>query len=180
MSDTALPVTVEEVTAKWLTSALAFRFPGAVVTSCMHVDVLPGTSTKVRVALEYNDVGRSMALPSRMIVKGGFQEHSPSMKDMYRNEMRFYRDVTLDNSYQSSNPNYSVAWGLYRQIYSTDDGTRPPSASEYALETSTNLAATNGWSALSTNQILSNSLLQVTGASATNSRLRYYRTRLTP
>jgi len=93
MSDTALPVTVEEVTAKWLTSALAFRFPGAVVTSCMHVDVLPGTSTKVRVALEYNDVGRSMALPSRMIVKGGFQEHSPSMKDMYRNEMRFYRDV---------------------------------------------------------------------------------------
>jgi hypothetical protein len=60
--------------------------------------------------------------------------------DSWYTEMRFYRDVTLDNSYQSSNPNYSVAWGLYRQIYSTDDGTRPPSASEYALETSTAIA----------------------------------------
>ncbi|SEK08757.1 ecdysteroid 22-kinase family protein [Paraburkholderia diazotrophica] len=91
--DMALPVTVEDVTAQWLTSALAFRFPGVEVTSCSHVAVLPGTSTKVRVELEYNEVGREMALPSRMIVKGGFQNHSESMKNMYRNEMRFYRDV---------------------------------------------------------------------------------------
>jgi len=89
----ALPITVEDVTAQWLTSALTFRFPGVEVTSCRHVAVLPGTSTKVRVALEYNDPGRDLALPSRMIVKGGFQDHSASMKDMYRNEMRFYRDV---------------------------------------------------------------------------------------
>ncbi|MEX3841773.1 phosphotransferase [Paraburkholderia sp. BR10882] len=93
VSDMSLPVTVEGVTAQWLTSALAFRFAGVEVTSCNHLAVLPGTSTKVRVALEYNDVGREMALPSRMIVKGGFQDHSESMKDMYRNEMRFYRDV---------------------------------------------------------------------------------------
>ena len=93
MSDMALPVTVEGVTAQWLTSALAFRFPVVEVTSCSRVAVLPGASTKVRVALEYNDVGREMTLPSRMIVKGGFQDHSESMKDMYRNEMRFYRDV---------------------------------------------------------------------------------------
>jgi hypothetical protein len=50
-------------------------------------------------------------------------------------ELRFYRDVTLDNSYQSSNPTYSVDWGLYRQVYATDDGTRTPGATEYALET---------------------------------------------
>ncbi|MGF6471148.1 hypothetical protein OKW50_007278 [Paraburkholderia youngii] len=93
VSDMRLPVTVGEVTAAWLTSALGFRFSGVEVLSCEHVDVLPGTSTKVRVALEYNDAGHAMALPSRMIVKGGFEEHSPSMKEMYRNEMRFYRDV---------------------------------------------------------------------------------------
>jgi hypothetical protein len=93
MTDMALPVTVEEVTGEWLTSALAFHATGVEVISCSHVAVLPGTSTKVRVALEYNDLGRKLALPSRMIVKGGFQDHSASMKDMYRNEMRFYRDV---------------------------------------------------------------------------------------
>ena len=93
MSDMALPIAVEGVSAIWLTSALASRFPGVEVTSCSHVAVLPGTSTKVRVALEYNELGREMALPSRMIVKGGFQDHSESMKDMYRNEIRFYRDV---------------------------------------------------------------------------------------
>ncbi len=50
-------------------------------------------------------------------------------------ELRFYRNVTLDNSYQSSNPNYSVNWGLYRQTYATNDGTRTPGGTEYGLET---------------------------------------------
>jgi hypothetical protein len=60
--------------------------------------------------------------------------------DSWYTELRFYRDVTLDNSYQASNPNYSVAFGIYRQIYSTDDGTRPPSATEYAVQTTTAMA----------------------------------------
>ncbi|CAH2917717.1 MAG: hypothetical protein CPSOU_3113 [uncultured Paraburkholderia sp.] len=93
VSDMALPVTVEEVTADWLTAALAFRYPGVEVASCTHVDVLPGTSTKVRVALQYNAAGQAIGLPSRLIVKGGFEAHSPSMSEMYHNEMRFYRDV---------------------------------------------------------------------------------------
>jgi PEP-CTERM motif len=60
--------------------------------------------------------------------------------DSWYTEMRFYRDVTLDNSYQSSNPTYSVDWGLYRQIYSTDDGTRTPNGTEYAVQTFTAMA----------------------------------------
>lgn len=60
--------------------------------------------------------------------------------DSWYTEMRFYRDVTLDNSYQPSDPNYSVAFGIYRQVYSTDDGTRRPSATEYAMETFTAMA----------------------------------------
>ena len=54
--------------------------------------------------------------------------------------MRFYRDVTLDNSYQSSDPTYSVDWGLYRQIYATNDGTRTPNGTEYAVQTFTAMA----------------------------------------
>lgn len=60
--------------------------------------------------------------------------------DSWYTEMRFYRDVTLDNSYQASNPTYSVDWGLYRQTYSTDDGTRTPNGTEYAVETFTAMA----------------------------------------
>ena len=56
-------------------------------------------------------------------------------------ELRFYRDVTLDNSYQSSNPNYSVEFGTYIQTYdTTGDGTRVPSASELAVQTATAMA----------------------------------------
>ncbi|MGF6303793.1 MULTISPECIES: ecdysteroid 22-kinase family protein [Paraburkholderia] len=92
-SDMRLPVTVDEISAKWLTAALRFRYPGVEVTSLKCEDVLSGTSTKVRVLLEYKGTGDDLGLPARMIVKGGFEEHSPLMKDMYHNEMRFYRDV---------------------------------------------------------------------------------------
>ncbi|HEY1683672.1 MAG TPA: PEP-CTERM sorting domain-containing protein [Tepidisphaeraceae bacterium] len=60
--------------------------------------------------------------------------------DSWYTEMRFYRDVTLDNSYQASDPTYSVEWGEYRQTYVTDDGTRTPGPTEYAVETFTAMA----------------------------------------
>jgi hypothetical protein len=89
----ALPVTVDGITAQWLTAALGTRYPGVEVTSLVRTEVLPGTSTKVRVELAYNEAGHALGLPACMLVKGGFQDHSESMQDMYRNEMRFYRDV---------------------------------------------------------------------------------------
>jgi hypothetical protein len=68
-------------------------YPGTQVTACAVIDVMAGTSTKIRVGLEYNDAGRRHALPPTLIVKGGFEAHSPAMQPMYLNEMRFYRDV---------------------------------------------------------------------------------------
>jgi PEP-CTERM motif len=71
--------------------------------------------------------GNATALTDSQILNVGYTS--------WYTELRFYRDVTLDNSYQSSNPTYAVDWGLYRQTYATDDGTRTPSASEYGLQT---------------------------------------------
>jgi Phosphotransferase enzyme family len=88
-----LPVKPEQVTSTWLTAALRFRYPGVTVTRSCVEDVICGTSTKIRVRCEYNPVGRDTALPATLIVKGGFEPHSPSMKEMYANEIRFYRDV---------------------------------------------------------------------------------------
>jgi len=88
-----LPLKLEQVTSTWLTEALHFRYPGVIVTRSCVEDVIYGTSTKIRVRCEYNPAGREAALPATVIVKGGFEAHSPSMKEMYANEIRFYRDV---------------------------------------------------------------------------------------
>jgi len=88
-----LPVTVDSIDAQWLTLALSQRHPGVeVVESCID-EVIRGTSTKIRVVLRYNAAGREAALPPTMIVKGGFEAHSPLFGFMYRSEMRCYRDL---------------------------------------------------------------------------------------
>lgn len=93
ISDIPLPTTPEGVTAQWLSEALEYRYPGTVVESAVIEDTLWGTSTKIRVRLGYNKRGREYGLPATLIVKGGFEEHSPSMKEMYVNEIRCYRDA---------------------------------------------------------------------------------------
>ena len=93
ITDMKLPLTSREITAEWLTNALAFRFPGVQVTGAEIADVINGTSTKIRVRVRYDRAGLDAGLPPTLIVKGGFEAHSPSMKDMYLNETRFYRDV---------------------------------------------------------------------------------------
>src|SRR5881275_167454 len=88
-----LPLRPEEITAAWLTAALASTCPGVVVESLQVRDVILGTSTKIRIALECNAAGRAHGLPATLIVKGGFEAHSAHLGFMYAAEMRFYRDL---------------------------------------------------------------------------------------
>jgi hypothetical protein len=88
-----LPLKTEQVTSAWLSEALQVRHPGAQVTDSRIEAVICGTSTKIRVRCAYNRAGREAALPDTLIVKGGFESHSPSMQAMYANEARFYSDV---------------------------------------------------------------------------------------
>lgn len=78
-----LPIEPEGVTTDWLQRAL-----GVPIAHSRIEDVILGTSTKIRVRLDSGG-----ALPDTLIVKGGFEEHSPKMKEMYANEIAFYRDV---------------------------------------------------------------------------------------
>lgn len=87
-----LPMTPEQVDAGWLTRALGQTTPGAVVAAADIVDIVWGTSTKIRVRVDGHD-GQGAALPATLIVKGGFEEHSPRMAAMYANEARFYADI---------------------------------------------------------------------------------------
>lgn len=88
-----LPQQPEELTAGWFTAALAPAYPGTVVERAQVVDVITGTSTKIRVALQCNEAGRAHGLPPTVIVKGGFEPHSVHLGFMYAAEMRFYRDL---------------------------------------------------------------------------------------
>jgi Phosphotransferase enzyme family len=88
-----LPVLPEQVSAEWLTQALNERYPKVTVERARVLDVMAGTSTKIRVQVDFDAAGRDAGLPPRLIVKGGFEAHSPSMAPMYLTEMRFYRDV---------------------------------------------------------------------------------------
>ena len=82
-SPLALPLKTDEVTAAWLSDAT-----GVNVTDAEIVDIIYGTSTKIRMKVEAGN-----ALPKTLIVKGGFEEHSPLMKEMYANEAAYYRDI---------------------------------------------------------------------------------------
>lgn len=87
-----LPLEVEDITARWLTAAIRQTQPAITITQADIIDLLLGTSTKIRVRISAEGEGAS-TFPSTLIVKGGFEEHSPSMKAMYANEVRFYRDI---------------------------------------------------------------------------------------
>jgi len=67
-----LPLTLDEVSASWLTAALARRFPGARIGAVTRADERAGTSTSARFLLEYEEDGGNEELPASVYVKGGF------------------------------------------------------------------------------------------------------------
>lgn len=83
-----LPTRVVDVDQAWLQHALGQSQSSVTVRHAEVREVIPGTSTKIRVALA-GDGG----CPESVIVKGGFEAHSPRMAPLYRAEAQFYADV---------------------------------------------------------------------------------------
>src|SRR5260370_8840969 len=67
-----IPLHWKAVTAQWLGSVLANRYPGLVVESMQTVELRNTHTTKLRVALAYNEKGRSAALPAQLCLKANF------------------------------------------------------------------------------------------------------------
>lgn len=87
-----LPLTTGAITADWLTRAIRQTLPAITVKQADVVDVMTGTSTKIRVRVVAEGKG-SDRLGDTVIVKGGFEAHSPGLAAMYANEGRFYADI---------------------------------------------------------------------------------------
>ncbi|MBB4615450.1 protein kinase family protein [Novosphingobium taihuense] len=84
-----VPDQASDISPRWLTSALAENQPGIQVHSVEIVDVVKGACTKLRLALRTN---RS-DFPATVLMKAGFEPHSPQMRGMHVNEVHAYRDL---------------------------------------------------------------------------------------
>jgi len=83
--DSPLPSNLEEVNAAWLSSAL-----GVEVAAVRPTNVIHGTTTKAFLDLDY---AGPTSLPTKMLLKGGFEAHSPMLASYYLREARTYASV---------------------------------------------------------------------------------------
>lgn len=88
-----LPITVEEVTANWLTTALRTRAPGVTVLKAEVVDTIFTTCSKIRMRLTMDEAGKKAGIPELIIIKGGFEAHGRELSQMHEREVRGYRDI---------------------------------------------------------------------------------------
>jgi hypothetical protein len=90
-----LPVEFDEITAEWVTEALQVKQPGVTVRHTEIVDMVRGTTTKIRLRLDLDDAAKAAGIPELVILKGGFEPHSRAvgMDQMFQREAAAYRDV---------------------------------------------------------------------------------------
>ena len=90
-----LPVTLEEITAEWLTAAIRQHAPDATVLGFEAVDYIRTTATKIRLRLKLDEAATRAGIPELVILKGGFEAHSQKVgiPEMHLKEVQAYRDV---------------------------------------------------------------------------------------
>lgn len=87
-----LPKDTASITAEWLTKVLQQDYPGTVVTSLYLGTIIPGTATKVRLLLSYNEAGHAHGLPPTMWLKGGFIRHDFTFDESFVWEAKFFKN----------------------------------------------------------------------------------------
>lgn len=90
----AFIATAKEITAEWITKALATQYPDVVVTSLKQHDIIIGAQTKIKLTLSYNKVGRDLAIPQSLVLKADIKEFGLGpVANVRFNEPRAYRDL---------------------------------------------------------------------------------------
>jgi Phosphotransferase enzyme family len=88
-----LPIKIEDVDLTAVNAILAASGISARALDVRVNEVLHGTATKVRMTVEWDDHGRTMDLPDRLVLKGGFGAHRAAMAHIYYTEEFFYRTM---------------------------------------------------------------------------------------
>ena len=113
MKPLPLPLRPEDVTADWLTVALAQRHPGVVVEALTTHEILWGTGTKMMVEALYDPAGIAAGLPARLCIKAGLADHRELLMFCYQTEARFFAEIAPQ-----------VAIRVPRVLYAAQDETQ--------------------------------------------------------
>jgi hypothetical protein len=89
----ALPWAWQEVTALWLTRTLQNRYPGIVANSLEVIQLIDSHTTKLRVRVAFNAVGKAAGLPDRLCLKSNWSGAFDDV-DICAIEARFYYFLT--------------------------------------------------------------------------------------
>lgn len=84
-----LPRHLDEITPQWLTSLLHHRYPGIAVDSFDVIEIRNSHTTKLRLALALNDIGRAAGIPRQVCLKSNWSDGFES-GDICELEARFY------------------------------------------------------------------------------------------
>ena len=84
-----MPWKKEEVTAEWMTRLLQNRYPGIVVENIELLQLFDSHTTKMRLALDFNEAGRAAGLPRQMCLKSNYSGDFAEV-DICELEARFY------------------------------------------------------------------------------------------
>jgi hypothetical protein len=87
-----LPRHLDDVTAEWLAGLLANAYPGVGIERMERVEVRNSHTTKMRVAIEWNDAGRAAGLPRHLCLKSNWSDGFDS-GDICQLEAQFYREL---------------------------------------------------------------------------------------
>ncbi|MDB5969909.1 MAG: hypothetical protein JWQ90_2359 [Hydrocarboniphaga sp.] len=94
------PVASAQLTPRWLTQQIAADVPGAEVERIERLDGNSGTTDRRRLALHWNERGKSAGLPASVFIKSTPLTASSRLMvaplQMAVNEVRFYRTVRQD------------------------------------------------------------------------------------
>jgi hypothetical protein len=84
-----LPERVEQVDAAWLTRLLQNRYPGLVIEAMEVLKLINTHTTKMRLALDFNPVGREAGIPRQVCLKANWSGNFRNV-DITALEARFY------------------------------------------------------------------------------------------
>lgn len=84
-----LPRNLEDVTPQWLTTLLGYRYPGIEVKGFEIVELKNSHTTKLRIAMDLNQVGLEAGIPPQVCLKANWSEGFES-GEICELEARFY------------------------------------------------------------------------------------------
>lgn len=85
----SLPRDLGDITARWLTGMLQYRYPGLVVENAERVQLINSHTTKLRLQLTLNAIGKDYGIPAQVCLKSNWSEGFES-GEICELEARFY------------------------------------------------------------------------------------------